>query len=129
MTPSKGIEGELIMSAKKSAIELTPSSGNVFADLGIDNPEEALAKAELTFQINKLIKEQGLNQKMAAEILGVDQPKISALARGRLEGFSIERLFKFLILLGQDVEIVLKPHDKKKRIKGQHSHLQVISAA
>ena len=66
---------------------------------------------------------------MAAEILGVDQSKISALARGRLEGFSIERLFKFLILLGQDVEIILKPHDKKKRIKGQHLHLQVTNVA
>lgn len=115
------------MSAKKDTIKLMSSSGNVFADLEIDNPEEALAKADLTLQINKLIKEQGLNQKMAAEILGVDQPKISALARGRLEGFSIERLFKFLILLGQDVEIVLKPHDKKKKIKGQHLHLQVTS--
>ncbi len=117
------------MSTKKDAIELTLSSGNVFADLDITNPEEALAKAELAIQINKLIKEQCLTQAMAAEILKVDQPKISALARGRLEGFSIGRLFKFLISLGQDVEIVLKPHDKKKRIKGQHLHLQVTSIA
>lgn len=117
------------MSTKKNAIKITPSSGNVFADLGIDNPEEALAKAKLVFQINKLIKEQGLTQVMAAKKLEVDQPKISALARGRLEGFSIERLCKFLIFLGQDVNIVLKPHDKKKKIKRQHSHLQVTYIA
>jgi predicted XRE-type DNA-binding protein len=117
------------MKAKKAAIKLTPSSGNVFADLGIDNPEESLVKAELAFKINSLIKEKGLTQKKAAEILGVDQPKISALTRGRVEGFSIERLFKFLIILGLDVEIVLKPHDKKKRVKGLHSHLQVRSVA
>jgi len=117
------------MSTKKDAVELTSSSGNVFADLGVTNPEEALAKAELAIQINRLIKEKRLTQIKAAEILGVDQPKISALARGRLEGFSIERLFKFLIFLGQDVEIILKPHDKKKRPKGEHLHLQVTSIA
>jgi len=110
---------------KKATIELTSSSGNVFADLEIHNPEEVLAKAKLAFQINKLIKDKGLTQAKAANKLGIDQPKISALARGRLNGFSIERLFRFLILLGQDVEIILKPHSKK--IKGQHSHLQVVS--
>jgi predicted XRE-type DNA-binding protein len=111
---------------KKAVIELTPSNGNVFADLEINNPEEALAKAKLAFQINKLIKDQCLTQGKAAKKLGVDQPKISALSRGCVEGFSIERLFKFLILLGQDVEIILRPHNNKK-IKGQHSHLQVVS--
>jgi predicted XRE-type DNA-binding protein len=115
------------MKAKKAAIKLTPSSGNVFADLGIDNPEESLVKAELAFKINSLIKDKGLTQIQAAEILSIDQPKVSALARGRVEGFSIERLFKFLIILGFDVEIVLRPHDKKKHLKGQH--VQVRSVA
>jgi predicted XRE-type DNA-binding protein len=112
--------------SRKKTIELISSSGNVFADLDIHNPEEALAKAELVFQINKLIKDQGLIQEKAAKKLGIDQPKISMLARGRVEGFSIERLFRFLILLGQDIEIILKPH-KRKHMKGQHSHLQVVS--
>jgi predicted XRE-type DNA-binding protein len=114
------------MSNKKSTIEITPSSGNIFADLGVDKPEESLAKAELAFKINSLIKEQRLTQTESAKKLGIDQPKISALARGNLKGFSIERLFKFLILLGQDVEIVLKPHNKKIRIKG-HMHLHVTN--
>jgi predicted XRE-type DNA-binding protein len=116
------------MSNKKSNIEITPSSGNVFADLEIENSEEYLVKAELAFKINSLIKEQELTQIAAAKKLGIDQPKISALSRGNLKGFSIERLFKFLILLGQDVEIVLKPHNKKIKIKG-HMHLQVTNVA
>lgn len=108
---------------KEHSIDITPSSGNVFADLGFENSEEELAKAELAFQINKLIKKLGLKQIQAAQLLCVDQPKISALANGRLSDFSIERLFKFLVLLGQDIEIVIKPH-KKVRTR-RHTHLYV----
>lgn len=85
------------------------SSGNVFADLGFENPEEALAKSELARQIAKIIKRRKLTQRDAAEILGIDQPKISALTRGRLRSFSLERLFRFLNELGQDVSIVIHP--------------------
>ena len=87
---------------------VTPSSGNVFADLGFDNPEEMLLKAELVRQISVAIKEKGLNQYQAAEVLGIDQPKVSALVRGRFSGYSIERLFKYLNVLGRDVEIVVR---------------------
>ncbi len=87
---------------------VTPSSGNVFADLGFDNPEEMLLKAELVRQISKAIKERGLNQYQAAEVLGIDQPKVSALVRGRFSGYSLERLFKYLNALGRDLEIVVK---------------------
>src|ERR1700741_3255467 len=83
------------------------SSGNVFADLGIENPEEALAKSELARQIAKLIKKKKLTQKHAAGILGIDQPKISALIRGKLRSFSLERLIRFLNELGQDVSIMI----------------------
>jgi predicted XRE-type DNA-binding protein len=88
---------------------VTPSSGNVFADLGFENPEEMLLKAELVRQISKAIKEKGLNQYQAAEVLGIDQPKVSALVRGRFSGYSLERLFKYLNVLGKDLEIVVKP--------------------
>ena len=81
------------------------SSGNVFADLGLPNPEERLVKAKLAIQINLLIKNKGLNQKEAAELLGTDQAKISALHQGKLAGFSLERLFRFLNILGQDITI------------------------
>jgi predicted XRE-type DNA-binding protein len=85
------------------------SDGNVFEDLNIQNPEEALAKAELARQINRIIKKKKLTQQEAALTLGVDQPKISALASGKLSGFSLERLFRFLNELGQDVTINVRP--------------------
>ena len=84
------------------------SSGNVFADLGLPNPEEALAKAELAHKITVLIRERGLTQTQAAKLLGVDQPKVSALIRGRLTGFSLERLLRFLLLFGQDIRITVQ---------------------
>jgi predicted XRE-type DNA-binding protein len=90
------------------------SSGNVFADLGLPRPEEALAKAELAHKISGIIRARRLTQARAAEILGVDQPKISALVRGRLSGFSIERLLRFLMLLGHDVEITVKSRPRSR---------------
>lgn len=85
------------------------TSPNVFADLGLPNPEERLLKAELASKISSLIEQKNLTQMQAAELLGIDQPKVSALTRGRLEGFSAERLLRFLNALGSDVEIVVKP--------------------
>jgi predicted XRE-type DNA-binding protein len=92
---------------------VTPSSGNVFADLGFENPEEMLLKAELVRQISKAIKDKGFNQYQAAEVLGIDQPKVSALLRGRFSGYSLERLFKYLNVLGKDLEIVVKPKNQE----------------
>jgi len=83
-------------------------SDNVFADLEHPRPAEALAKAELARKIGVLISKRGLTQAAAAEILEVDQPKVSALIRGRLAGFSLDRLVRFLVLLGSDVEIVVR---------------------
>jgi predicted XRE-type DNA-binding protein len=85
------------------------SSGNVFADLGLPDAPELQAKADLAFEISRTIDQRGLTQNEAAEILGVDQPKVSALVRGRLDGFSMERLYRFLNALGKDVEIVVRP--------------------
>jgi predicted XRE-type DNA-binding protein len=101
-------------------IELEESSGNVFADIGITNAEEYLVKTKLAHQINCLIESKMLKQIEAAKILGIDQPKVSALACGRLSGFSIERLFRFLTILNQDVVITIKPHDKKQPIGMPH---------
>jgi len=88
--------------------DYTSSSGNVFADLGLRNPEEALAKAELAHKITVLIRDKGLTQVQTAKLLGVDQPKVSALIRGRLSGFSLERLMRFLLLFGQDINITVQ---------------------
>lgn len=99
------------------------SSGNVFADLGVDAPQEALAKAELAAQIARIIKAKGLTQVAAARVLGIDQPKVSALVRGRLIDFSTERLIKFLNTLGRDVQIVVTARSRR----GLGS-LQVVTA-
>jgi len=93
----------------------TVSSGNVFADMGLPNAEELLAKADLAIQISRIIEERELTQAEAAELLAIDQPKVSALVRGRMEGFSIERLTRFLNALGQDVEIVVRPKPRSER--------------
>jgi predicted XRE-type DNA-binding protein len=99
------------MSKRRDYVE---GSGNVFADLGLPRPEEALAKAELAHKIVTIIRSRRLTQAQAAEILGVDQPKISALSRGRLSGFSVERLLRFLMLLGHDVEITVKSRPRSR---------------
>jgi len=83
-------------------------SRNVFADLGHPRPAEALAKAELARKIGAIIERQGLSQTAAAQILEIDQPKVSALVCGRLAGFSLDRLVRFLVRLGSDVEIVVR---------------------
>jgi predicted XRE-type DNA-binding protein len=80
-------------------------SDNIFADIGLSNADELLVKAQLVNQISDLIEARQLTQVQAAEILGVDQPKVSALLRGKISGFSIDRLFRFLNALGSDVEI------------------------
>jgi len=92
----------------KRELDYTVSSGNVFADLGLPNPEEALAKAELANKIIELIRERKLTQVQAAKVLGVDQPKVSALLRGNLTGSSLERLMRFLLRLGQDIRITVQ---------------------
>lgn len=85
------------MSLKTKNKDYTISSGNIFADLGFPNPEEWLVKVELTYQINTIIKQKKLTQIAAAELLEIDQPKVSALSKGRLADFSFEALFRFLI--------------------------------
>jgi predicted XRE-type DNA-binding protein len=95
--------------------KVTPSSGNVFADLGLPNADEEAAKVDLAFEISQIIEERGLTQTQAAEVMGVDQPKVSALVRYRLDGFSMERLYRFLNALGRDIEIVVKPKPKSRK--------------
>lgn len=88
--------------------EYTRSSGNVFADLDLAHADDLLAKAELAAKIIDEIQRRRFTQTQAAKILGVDQPKISALKQGKLSGFSIERLMRFLLLLGRDIQITVK---------------------
>jgi len=90
---------------------VTESSGNVFADLGIKDADAYLAKSVLAIHIDKVIKKRHLTQQEAGEILGISQPKVSAIIKGRLDGFSAERLLRFLNVLGCDVKIsISRPH-------------------
>ncbi len=94
---------------------VTPSSGNIFADLGLADAGERQTKVRLAFAINGILERRRLPQTRAARLLGVNQPKVSALSYYRLEGFSVERLMHFLNALDQDVEIVIrtKPHSRR----------------
>ena len=87
----------------------TVSSGNIFADAGRPDPEERLARARLMRRIVALIKERGLTQQETAALLGVPQPHISLLLRGRMSSFSLERLLHMLTALGTDVTITRQP--------------------
>jgi predicted XRE-type DNA-binding protein len=89
---------------------LIEGSGNVFADLGYPNAEEHQTKAKLVSQIAKLIERQELTQSEAAAKLGIDQPKVSAMLKGRFRGFSVYRLMCFIAALGGEVEIVTSDH-------------------
>lgn len=92
----------------------TPSSGNVFADLGLPDADELDPKAELVYKLGRMIADRRLTQAQTAEILGINQPKVSALLRGQLDGFSVERIMRFLVALGNDVEIVVKPTSQQR---------------
>jgi predicted XRE-type DNA-binding protein len=88
--------------------KITRGTGNVFADLGYPDADERQTKLRLAFAINTVITRRRLGQAAAADRLGVNQPKISALANYKLDGFSVERLMNFLTALDQDVEIVIR---------------------
>jgi predicted XRE-type DNA-binding protein len=95
--------------AKEMRTRFEPGTGNVFADIGIPEPEEALAKAQLAELIETNLLELGLTQIHAGELLGIDQGSVSKLINGRLDGFSHGRLIRYLNALGNDVEIVVRP--------------------
>jgi predicted XRE-type DNA-binding protein len=92
----------------RETLEIIPSSGNVFADLGFEEPEVELAQAKLALAISQAIREGRLTQVEAGALTGLDQPAVSAIMRGRLGGFSIERLFRTLNALGRDIDIAVR---------------------
>lgn len=104
-------------------IEITESSGNVFADLGLPDADELYTKATLSLIIARMIRERGLTQAVAAKLLGTTQPKISGLVRGRLAGFSMERLFRYLNALGMSVRIQV---GSPGRFEGAHMMVEIV---
>jgi predicted XRE-type DNA-binding protein len=105
---------------KPRLVTFEKGSGNVFADIGFANPEREQLKAHLTLKIYRIIKQRGLTQSEAGKVLGIKQPHVSALMRNRSGDFSVERLMDFLVALGQDVEITVRPTRK------QHGQLSVV---
>ena len=95
--------------------EVVRSSGNVFADLGLPDPDERLTKAQLAVAINALLQRRRLAQTKAARQLSISQPKVSALRNYKLDGFSVERLMHFLTALDQDVEIMIRSKPRSRR--------------
>ena len=86
---------------------------NIFADLGLPNPEQELLKAQLSLQIYRIIKQRELTQARAGAVLGIKQPHVSALMRNRAGNFSVGRLMEFLTTLGQDLAVTVKPTRKR----------------
>lgn len=93
---------------RKVSLPVTAGSGNVFADLGFPEPEEELTKAQLASHIRQVIRRRRLTQSVAGTLMGIDQPKVSALLNGRLTNFSSDRLMRLLTALGQDVDIMVR---------------------
>lgn len=104
----------------KRPIAHEKSSGNVFEDAGLPNAQEHLVKAGLVLKIDRLLRARRLKQVEAAALFGVTQPDVSKMLRGDLRQFSVERLMRFLVALGQDVAIVVKPH------AGKGARLEVV---
>jgi len=98
---------------KRTTVEkVEMSSGNVFADLGFIDAEERMLKAQLAVKISELIERKGWTQVRTAEVIGIDQPKVSNLLRGRLSGFSADRLISILNRLGHSVEVRISSKER-----------------
>jgi predicted XRE-type DNA-binding protein len=110
---------------READIQVTESSGNVFADMGLPEPEGEMTKAQLASHIRQVIKRKRLTQVAAASVMGIDQPKVSALLNGRLTNFSSERLMRLLTSLGQDVDITVRTKSRNRA----HGRIRVVDAA
>ena len=110
---------------RKAEIPMTEGSGNVFADMGLPDADEELTKAQLASHIRQVIKSQRLTQVAAAALMGVDQPKVSALLNGRLANFSSERLMRLLTALGRDVDIMIRAKSHNRA----HGRIRVVGEA
>jgi predicted XRE-type DNA-binding protein len=104
-------------------LKVTRSSGNVFRDLGFPakEAEHLRVRADLLIQIQKAIETRGLKQAEAAKLLGVTQPRVSELVRGRLDLFSVDGLIDMLARLGIHVKVVVLPSKKRSRLTAQWS--------
>ena len=127
MKPKRRATKQRAIDSKKSRairdkVEL--GSGNVFADLGFPDADQRLLKARLATKIAELIEQKGWTQRQTAERVGLDQPKVSHLLRGRLSGFSADRLFAILNRLGHSVEVRISSKERSP----EKTHTRVMIA-
>ena len=99
----------------KSKIEFHESSGNVFADLGLPDAEEMLLKSQIVVELHRMMKQRKLTQTAAAKLIGIAQPDLSNILRGRFRGYSVEWLMRMLTAFGQDIDIVVRPPHKARK--------------
>lgn len=97
-------------------MKITRSSGNVYADIGVAQPEAMLAKAQLAQRVGSINTARKLTQREAAEIIGVPQPKLCSILRGQFRGVSEAKFMDCLLRLGNDVQIVVKPVRRKTSV-------------
>lgn len=100
------------MRKRRASLEIEPSSGNVFADLDLADANEHLVKAGLVVKINQIIRQRDLTHAAAAQLMGIDPSAVSETLAGQFRNHSVERLMRFLVALGHDVEIVVKPRKR-----------------
>ncbi len=92
------------------------SSDNVFADLGVPNPELALLKADISIAIEQAIERKGISQREAGELMGIPAVKVSNIVCGRLKGYTLDRLFTYLNRLDVDVQVKMKAKPKGRAV-------------
>jgi len=113
------------MASQTKKEKITKSTGNVFRDLGFDNADEMLAKADLVIEIARAMRQKKMTQASLAKFLATDQPAVSKLLRGRTAGYTTDRLMKILNKLGQDVEIKVRKTAKSR----EFGRVLVLSSA
>ncbi len=113
--------------ARESVVEL--GTGNVFADLGLPQPDERQLRVKLAMRLNDLLQAEGLNQASAAKLLGIAQPHVSELKNYKLSRFSSERLMHYITMLNRDVEIFIRPRVNPTRQSGKAGKVSVWAAA
>ncbi len=104
---------------KKRRIKVEVGSGNVFADIGLPDADELLLKSQIVVTLRRLINARKLTQTAAAKRIGIGQPDLSNVLRGRFRGYSTERLMRMLTAFDQDIEITVRPRRKKKGGTGE----------
>lgn len=100
----------------KEKIEVHVGSGNVFADLGLPNADELLLKSQIVVELHRAIKARKLTQSAAAKRIGIAQPDLSNVLRGRFRGFSTERLMRMVTAFGRDIDIVVKAPKARRKV-------------